>query len=238
MESYHNVSFQRPEGLLSSPFWDVCWHKYSAFHWQPACWGGRAGGRWNVRRKMQIQVDKRCREHVLWDSGNLDISQSQMNLSAKTAGQLWGYLKRRFREQTGVTSHAAGTVYMQLSGHGEPLLWLLSTSPVCEPPPTVRQTPWGWADTHCVPLVLHDIIATSSSSRSCDGAATRALISWTPLRLERQLQPQAFFILTSVTAKFSPKRIKSNEFGYNLSFYEHSYYLCRVGNVFGLLVYF
>lgn len=67
---------------------------------------------------MQIHADKRCRKHVLCDSGNLDISQSQMNMSANTAGQLLGYLKRRFRKQAGVTSQAAGTVYVQLSGQG------------------------------------------------------------------------------------------------------------------------
>lgn len=70
--------------------------------------------------------DKWCRKHVLCSSGNLDILQSQMNMSANTVGQLSGYLKRRFKKQVGVTSQAAGTVYVQLSGQGFPLLWLLS----------------------------------------------------------------------------------------------------------------
>lgn len=39
-----------------------------------------------------------------------------MNMSANTAGQPWGYLKRRFRKQDAVTSQAAGTVNTQLSG--------------------------------------------------------------------------------------------------------------------------
>ena len=81
----------------------------------PVGQGPGAGGRWNVKSKMQIHADKRCRKHVLCDSGNLDISQSQMNMSANTAGQLLGYLKRRFRKPAGVTSQAAGTVCVQLT---------------------------------------------------------------------------------------------------------------------------
>lgn len=64
---------------------------------------------------MQTNADKRRRKHVLHDSANLDISQSQMNMSANTVGQLLGYLKRRFKKQVGVTSQAAGAVYVQLA---------------------------------------------------------------------------------------------------------------------------
>lgn len=94
--------------------------------WQPAGREPRARGGKMSRAKCKFMLTSRCRKHVLCDSGNLDISQSQMNMSANTAGQLLGYLKRRFRKQASVTSQAAGTVYVQLSGQDSPLLWLLS----------------------------------------------------------------------------------------------------------------
>ncbi len=125
MEWYHNGGSQGLQGPSPSPYWDASWHGSPPLATSRP--GARGRGRWNVKSKMQIHADKRCRKHVLCDSGNLDISQSQMNMSANTAGQLSGYLKRRFRKQAGVTSQAAGTVYVQLSGQGSPLLWLLSS---------------------------------------------------------------------------------------------------------------
>ncbi len=116
--------------------------------------------------KMQIHADKWCRKHVLYDSGNLDISQSQMNMSASTAGQLLGYLKRRFRKQAGVTSQAAGTVYVQLSGQGSPLLWCYPPFPVSlclwAITDSQKETQWGWADrwdTYQFTLVRHYLTA-------------------------------------------------------------------------------
>lgn len=81
---------------------------------------------------MQIHIDMRCRKHVLCDLENLDISQSQMNMSANTAGQLPGYLKKRFRKQAGVTSQQRDCLHAARW----PLLWslsFLSSRTVCEP---------------------------------------------------------------------------------------------------------
>lgn len=110
-----------------SPYWDVflCCSPPLATS-ELGAWGKR---RWNVMSKMQMHADMWCRKHVLCNSGNLDILQSQMSMSANTVGQLSGYLKRRYKKQVGVTSQAAGTVSVQLSGQVLPLLWVLSCFP-------------------------------------------------------------------------------------------------------------
>lgn len=59
---------------------------------------------------------------------NLDISQSQVNNSANTAGQRLGYLKRRLRKQPGVTSRAAGPFTCSSVDKALLLLWLLPSS--------------------------------------------------------------------------------------------------------------
>ena len=98
---------------------------------------------------MQIHADKRCRKHVLCDSGNLDISQSQMNMSANTAGQLLGYLKRRFRSRP-LLHHSSGNC-LRAAQQTRPAFVV-----VCYPPSPVTlclfaitdprsEAQWGWA---------------------------------------------------------------------------------------------
>lgn len=160
------VALKGPLGPSPSPYWDVCWHSPTPPCWQPASWGAQGRGRWNVKSKMQIHADKRCRKHVLCDSGNLDISQSQMNMSANTVGQLLGYLKRRFGERASVTSEAAGTVYVKLSGQGLPLLWPLSS--FSSLPLSVSQRRLLEWDTMRVGRYRkHTLVRISSSLRHC-----------------------------------------------------------------------
>lgn len=159
---YLNGNSEGPWGPWLSPYWDVCWRSSLPLATSKlGAWGRR---RWNVTSKMQMHPDKWCRKHVLCNSGNLDILQSQMNMSANTVGQLLGYLKRRFKKQVGVTSQAAGTV------EGLPLLWQLScfSSFPLSVSLTMRHNEGGFdrGDTYWFALVHHDITAALSFTRS------------------------------------------------------------------------
>lgn len=147
----------------------------------------------------------RRRKHVLCDSGNLDILQSQMNMSANTVGQILGYLKRRIRKQVGVTSQAAGTVYAQLRGQGSPLLWLLSSFSSFHLSvghhDSQSETRWGWAsggDTYWFTLVRHYITAALSISQP--HCRTRSLCV---ICLTHELPGTAWALISSRTQSYS-----------------------------------
>lgn len=121
----------------------------------------------------------RCRKHVLCDSGNLDISQSQMNMSANTAGQPLGYLKRRLRKQAGVTLHAGGTVF-HVAQQAK-----LSSDCGCYPPSTVSLRLWAITESHSEiqwrwDTRGHTVVHVGPSLQNCF-ALTHQVRCWTQI---------------------------------------------------------
>lgn len=114
---------------------------------------------------MQIHADKRCRKHVHCDSGNLDISQSQMNMSANTAGQTIGLFKEEIQKAgrcyiTGSRDCLRAAQQTRIAFVVVVILLLQSPS-VCEPPATLRvrhkevgrTTYWFTLFCHCCALI-------------------------------------------------------------------------------------
>lgn len=84
-------------------------------------------------------------KHVLCDSGNLDISQSQMSMSASAAGQTIGLFKERIqRKRASVTSQAAVTILRAVHWTFTPAFCCCCCCCYCcwcDPPPPVSLPP-------------------------------------------------------------------------------------------------
>lgn len=140
------VLFRGHRGPSLSPYWAVCWHEH--YTHPPTlllllATSVLRGPGWG-EVKCHVQNAKFIltsgAEKHLCDSGNLDISQSQMSMSASTAGQTIGLFKERIqRKRASVTSQAAVNILRAFT----PTFFCCCCCYCCwcDPPPPVSLPP-------------------------------------------------------------------------------------------------